>query len=157
MTPGLANGPPFPERAKKGAIVAVASTEAPTVPVAVGVCEIDVSNLKEVRGVKGHAVQNMHWDGDELWSWSATGKSGGKAPGHIEGWLGEAERDQELARQTEDLDLDQDGDTGGVALGGGRSVTQGGPDVADGVDGDVLSREELVEEVDIEMTTKGVP
>ncbi|KKY28727.1 putative translation machinery-associated protein [Diplodia seriata] len=42
MTPGLQNGPPFPQKAKKGAVVAVASLENPTVPVAVGVCEIDV-------------------------------------------------------------------------------------------------------------------
>lgn len=35
MIPGLAGGPPFPEKAKKGAIVAVASTDRPSVPVAV--------------------------------------------------------------------------------------------------------------------------
>ena len=50
MTPGLAGGPPFPERAKKGTVVAVASTERPSVPMMVGWCEIDVSALGKVQG-----------------------------------------------------------------------------------------------------------
>ncbi|EOD52216.1 putative rna binding protein ligatin protein [Neofusicoccum parvum UCRNP2] len=56
MTPGLQNGPPFPQKAKKGAVVAVASLESPTVPVTVGVCEIDVSALQQVQGARGHAL-----------------------------------------------------------------------------------------------------
>lgn len=80
MTPGLARGPPFPSKAKKGAVVAIAAYERPSVPVVVGVCEIDVSALTEVRGVKGHAVRGMHWDSDEIWNWSSTGRAGGTAP-----------------------------------------------------------------------------
>ena len=87
MTPGLAGGPPFPHGAKRGALVAIASAECPTVPVAVGVCEIDVSSLGRVQGSKGHAVQILHWAGDELWAWSASGKPGGPMPGHLEGWI----------------------------------------------------------------------
>ncbi|KAL8808565.1 MAG: hypothetical protein Q9200_004243 [Gallowayella weberi] len=89
MTPGLARGPPFPSKATKGSVVAIASLEKPSVPVVVGVCEIDVAALREVRGAKGHAVRGEHWDSDEIWAWSrggAGGGGGGKAPEEIEGW-----------------------------------------------------------------------
>ena len=85
MTPGLA-GPPFPSKATKGAIVAVASLEKPTVPIFVGICEIDIASLQKVQGAKGHAVRGQHWAGDEMWAWSQTGKSGSSAPEEIEGW-----------------------------------------------------------------------
>ncbi|KAL8791239.1 MAG: hypothetical protein Q9213_000196 [Squamulea squamosa] len=86
MTPGLARGPPFPPKATKGSIVAIASLERPSVPAVVGVCEIDIASLQEVRGVKGHAVRGEHWDGDEIWAWNQAGGGGGKAPDEIEGW-----------------------------------------------------------------------
>ncbi|KAI4275816.1 MAG: hypothetical protein LQ337_002917 [Flavoplaca oasis] len=86
MTPGLARGPPFPSKATKGSVVAIASLEKPTVPMVVGICEIDVASLQEVRGAKGHAVRGEHWDGDELWAWSQGGSGGGNAPDEIEGW-----------------------------------------------------------------------
>ena len=86
MTPGLANGPPFPSEAKKGSTVAVASLELPTVPMIVGICEIDVCALSNVQGAKGHAVRSLHWDGDEIWGWSHGGKPGGFAPRIIDGW-----------------------------------------------------------------------
>lgn len=86
MTPGLANEPPFPSKAVKGAAVAVASLDNPTVPVFVGVCEINVSELGEVQGTKGHAVRGLHWEGDELWSWSASSRPGQPAPEYLEGW-----------------------------------------------------------------------
>ena len=86
MTPGLAKGPPFPSRAIKGSTVAVASLENPTVPMVVGSCEIDIYNLSHVQGAKGHAVKNLHWQGDEIWAWSHGGISGGSVPGVIEGW-----------------------------------------------------------------------
>jgi translation initiation factor 2D len=87
MTPGLARGPPFPAKAKKGSIVAVAAFEKPSVPVVVGACEIDVSALTEVRGVKGHAVRGIHWEGDEIWSWSQGGRpTGVAAPEVLKGW-----------------------------------------------------------------------
>ncbi|KAL8927878.1 MAG: hypothetical protein Q9172_001178 [Xanthocarpia lactea] len=87
MTPGLARGPPFPSKATKGSIVAVASLEKPSVPMVVGVCEIDVASLQQVRGAKGRAVRGEHWDGDEIWAWNHGGAGGGaQAPDEIEGW-----------------------------------------------------------------------
>ena len=47
MTSGLA-GPPFPSGEVKGALVAVASLEKPSVPMVVGICGIDVAALQEV-------------------------------------------------------------------------------------------------------------
>ena len=116
MTPGLAR-PPFPENAKKGAIVAVASVDYPSVPVAVGTCAIDVSSLTETRGAKGHAVEIFHWFGDDLWKWSTSGKGGGGAPTEIAGWLDEdKDEDEKLAKAAQDLDLDDDDEDGGVSL-----------------------------------------
>lgn len=86
MTPGLARGPPFPSKAIKDAVVAIASLEKPSVPEVVGICEIDVSALGQVQGAKGHAVRGVHWDGDEIWAWSTGGKPGGMAPENIKGW-----------------------------------------------------------------------
>ncbi|KAK5172662.1 uncharacterized protein LTR77_002782 [Saxophila tyrrhenica] len=115
MTPGLAGGPPFPERAKKGTVVAVASTDKPSVPVAVGWCEVDVSALEQVRGAKGHAVRNMHWAGDEVWNYGATGRAGQAAPEEIDGWKRVLEA-RGLAEKVDALDLDEDEVDGGVAL-----------------------------------------
>ncbi|KAF2640883.1 eukaryotic translation initiation factor SUI1 family protein [Massarina eburnea CBS 473.64] len=112
MTPGLQRGPPFPKKATKGAIVAIASLESPTVPMAVGTCEIDVSSLERVQGAKGHAVNMFHWAGDELWSWSSGGKPGTNPPEYLEGWDDEKEEDAALASQAAAIDI---GD-GGVSL-----------------------------------------
>lgn len=90
MTPGLANEPPFPPRAVKGAVVAVASVDRHTVPSFVGICEIDVSALGEVQGTKGHAVRGLHWEGDELWAWSSSPRPGRPAPEYLQGWDEEA-------------------------------------------------------------------
>ncbi|KAI9815777.1 MAG: hypothetical protein M1827_002173 [Pycnora praestabilis] len=117
MTPGLARGPPFPANAIKNAIVAIATLENPSVPMAVGVCDIDVSALKAVQGEKGRAVRSMHWDGDELWAWNTGGKPGGTAPEHIDGWL---EDITDLGRSVRQVDLDEDvedsQEDGGVVL-----------------------------------------
>jgi translation initiation factor 2D len=86
MTPGLANEPPFPQKAVKGAVVAVASVEKHSVPLFVGICEIDVSALGEVQGTKGQAVRGLHWEGDELWAWSSASRPGRPAPEYLEGW-----------------------------------------------------------------------
>ncbi|PYH98523.1 RNA binding protein Ligatin/Tma64 [Aspergillus ellipticus CBS 707.79] len=94
MTPGLANEPPFDERAVKGAVVAVASLDRHTVPLFVGLCEIDVSALGEVQGTKGHAVRGLHWEGDELWAWSSSSKPGQPAPEYLEGWDEEEELEE---------------------------------------------------------------
>ncbi|KAJ6109492.1 hypothetical protein N7486_001727 [Penicillium sp. IBT 16267x] len=97
MTPGLANEPPFPQRAVQGAVVAVAGLDKPSVPLFVGVCEIDVSALGEVQGTKGVAVRGLHWEGDELWAWSSSSRPARPAPEYLEGWDEEAEDDVEEA------------------------------------------------------------
>ncbi|WPH04077.1 Hypothetical protein R9X50_00696200 [Acrodontium crateriforme] len=130
MTPGLAGGPPFPSRATKDAIAAIASTNSPTVPVAVGVCKIDVSGLEVVQGAKGHAVETVHWVGDELWSYSVAGKPGQSPPDEIEGWAKVLE-EQGLTEKTEALNLDDDeADDGGVTLEAGDNATP--PSMNDG-------------------------
>ncbi|GME27825.1 RNA binding protein ligatin tma64 [Neofusicoccum parvum] len=148
MTPGLQNGPPFPQKAKKGAVVAVASLESPTVPVTVGVCEIDVSALQQVQGARGHAVRTVHWAGDELWSWSAAGKAGGAPPEHLDGWYtGNAEVDA-VTDQLHETGL-KDGEDGGVQLDPAQR--------AEGADGEEASKEEkfdLAEDKDL--TTKEI-
>ncbi|KPI36447.1 Translation machinery-associated protein 64 [Cyphellophora attinorum] len=118
MTPGLFGGPPWPERASPGAVVAVAGMQNDTVPVWVGTCKIDVSALGRVQGMKGAAVEGIHWKGDELWTWSQSGVGGRAAPTAIEGWSGLASR---LATGIEDADLDDDEEDaaqeeGGVSL-----------------------------------------
>ncbi|KAK2764258.1 Eukaryotic translation initiation factor 2D [Arachnomyces sp. PD_36] len=115
MTPGLANGPPFPERAVKGAVVAVASLDKPDVPVFVGVCEIDVSNLKDVQGARGHAVRGIHWIGDEIWGWSASGRPGQAAPESLPEWVGDIE---EVEHAVGGLELGNDNDDQEEAAGG---------------------------------------
>lgn len=104
MTPGLARGPPFPSGAIINSIVAIASLERPSVPRVVGVCEIDVSSLQQVQGAKGHAVRGYHWDGDEIWGWSQSGKSGSDAPEVIEGW-DTSDGPNNLPDRLEDLSL----------------------------------------------------
>ena len=118
MTPGLARGPPFPSKATKDAIVAVASIEKPSIPVVVGICEIDVASLKQVQGAKGHAVRGEHWEGDEIWAWSSGGKPGGAAPENIDGWDVD-DNNANLQEGVEHLTIDdegEDGEEGGVSL-----------------------------------------
>ncbi|KAK2750364.1 hypothetical protein FQN57_003844 [Myotisia sp. PD_48] len=103
MIPGLANGPPFPQAAVKGAVVAVASLDRPTVPTFVGVCEVDVASLGQVQGGKGHAVKGIQWVNDELWSWSTTGHPGHPCPDQIEGW---AQKVDNVGEGLGDLDLE---------------------------------------------------
>ena len=123
MTPGLAaRRPPFPAKATKNAVVVVASLEKSTVPMVVGVCEIDIASLQHVQGVKGHAVRGEHWAGDEVWAWSQGGLSGQAAPDAIEGWA-EEDTSANLEHRMEKASLDDhegeepddDGD-GGVLL-----------------------------------------
>ena len=125
MTPGLIGGPLWPEAATKGAVVAMASSDhgKDTVPVWIGVCEIDISALGDVRGSKGRAIKGLHWVGDELWSWSSTpGLSGLPEPESLAGWetLQKSNSDADLAsveNGLEDLGLeDEDEEEGGVAL-----------------------------------------
>ena len=119
MTPGLFGGPPWPEKAKQGAIVAVASLERDTVPVWIGSCKIDVSALGRVQGMKGVAVEGIHWRGDELWNWSQTGSGGRAPPLAIEGWRSV---DSALANDIDGVDLD-DEDEDAAQEDGGVSLT----------------------------------
>ena len=128
MTPGLTRGPPFPEKAKKNAIVAVASLTRPSVPVCVGICEVDVSALGSVQGAKGHAVKGVHWDGDEIWAWSQTGTGGRQAPEMIEGW-DEGSHSKEIEDGVRDLDVEDEEEAqeeGGVSLGEPSKATRNG-------------------------------
>lgn len=146
MIPGLAVGPPFPAKAKKGAVAAVASTDQRSVPMAVGVCEIDVSDLQEVQGIKGHAIENLHWAGDELWAWSPSGKPGADPPQRLDGWL---EDDDDMQERTEQLSINPDGEeSGGVLLP---------KEPAEAVDGDTATKEEeIAEEPEKELSTKDI-
>ncbi|ORY15472.1 eukaryotic translation initiation factor SUI1 family protein [Clohesyomyces aquaticus] len=160
MTPGLQRGPPFPKKATKGAVVAIASLESPTIPMAVGTCEIDVSALQKVQGVKGHAVQIFHWSGDELWSWSTTGKPGINPPDSLDGWGDEKERAETgLEGEADALDLedDQEEEDGGVAISGGPTE-RSEAEKAQGVDGeDAVTSKDFIDVVeDKEMTTKEI-
>ncbi|KAJ5975904.1 RNA binding protein Ligatin/Tma64 [Penicillium waksmanii] len=107
MTPGLANDPPFDPRAVKGSPVAVASLNSHSVPLFVGICEIDVSALREVQGTKGHAIRGLHWQGDELWAWSSSSRPGRPAPEYLEGWDEEVEEEDELEEGVAELTLDE--------------------------------------------------
>lgn len=156
MTPGLARGPPFPSKATKDAIVSIASLENPSVPMVVGVCEIDVSALQQVQGTKGHAVRGVHWDGDEIWAWSTSGKLGGNAPEHIDGWDVDEETGN-LSREMESLGVgdpdenpEDDQDGGGVALENPSEQARN-----DFVDGEDLPPYEKVDIEDQELSTKG--
>jgi translation initiation factor 2D len=113
MTPGLADEPPFPERAAKGAVVAVAGLDRHTVPLFVGVCEIDIAGLKEVQGTKGHAVRGVHWEGDELWAWSSSSRPGQPAPDYLAGWDVEAGEEDvgEIEERVNGLSLGKDQET----------------------------------------------
>jgi translation initiation factor 2D len=155
MTPGLQRGPPFPKKATKGAIVAIASLEAPTVPMAVGTCLIDVSALQNVQGVKGHAVETFHWAGDEIWSWSTTGVSGTDSPHLLAGWDDEKDAESEIASKTDALGLDDEQD-GGVALDV-DPLERSQAEKAQAVEGEPApSNPDFVDEVeDKELSTKG--
>ncbi|KAF2128958.1 RNA binding protein-like protein Ligatin/Tma64 [Dothidotthia symphoricarpi CBS 119687] len=157
MTPGLQRGPPFPKRATKGAIVAIASLEAPTVPMAVGTCEIDVSALEKTQGMKGHAVSTFHWAGDELWSWSSTSKPGSNPPAIIEGWDDEKEDEANLAERTGALDLDAEEEEGGIALDAGPTE-RSQAELAQGVEGeDAQANKDFIDVIDDkELTTKEI-
>ncbi|OJI97259.1 hypothetical protein ASPVEDRAFT_36670 [Aspergillus versicolor CBS 583.65] len=113
MTPGLANEPPFDERAVKGAVVAVASLDRETVPLFVGICEIDVSALGEVQGTKGQAVRGIQWEGDEVWGWSPSSRPGVPAPEYLEGWdeeVAEEGEAGEIEERVEGLGLEEKGE-----------------------------------------------
>jgi translation initiation factor 2D len=155
MTPGLMRGPPFPEKAKKNAVVAVASLTRPSVPAVAGICEIDVSALGSVRGAKGHAVKGVHWDGDEIWAWSHTGTGGRQAPEAIEGWDQDSSP-KEVEEGLKHLELEDEEDAqedGGVTLVDPSEAThnahvEGDTVEMDGPEADSGQREPSTKEID---------
>ena len=157
MTPGLARGPPFPTRATKNAIVAVASLKKPSVPLVVGICEIDVASLEQVQGAKGHAVRGEHWDGDELWAWSPGGKPGGNAPENINGWdVNDA--GAKLGKDIEQLDLHdqvEDEEEGGVPLNVGFDRDKQSGSHNEEMSGESAKLYEEVGAEEKELSTKG--
>ncbi|KAI4649159.1 hypothetical protein J4E93_003473 [Alternaria ventricosa] len=155
MTPGLQRGPPFPKKATKGAIVAIASLEAPTVPMAVGECVIDVSALGKVQGTKGMAVSTFHWAGDELWSWSSTGKAGTEPPDVLQGWDDDNGEEASLAERTAAVDLDDE--EGGITLDA-TPTERSEAEKAQGVQGeDAPSNNDFIDVLeDKELTTKEI-
>ncbi|KAK9452101.1 uncharacterized protein V1518DRAFT_410359 [Limtongia smithiae] len=64
MLPGLI--PPFPSTVSVGSVVAIASSERPTVPLAVGVCNMNLASVSRVQGSHGKAVMIVQCYGDEL-------------------------------------------------------------------------------------------
>lgn len=154
MTPGLA-GPPFPSKATKGAVVAVASLEKPSVPMVVGICEIDVASLQRVQGAKGHAVKGQHWAGDEIWAWSQTGKPGGDAPEQIEEWnAGEASINAGVKEIS--IDDSENDSNGGVAIDASDERQQESERRNQYVDGEDAEPYEKVDEPEKELSTKGI-
>jgi translation initiation factor 2D len=145
MTPGLANEPPFPERAVKGAVVAVSSLDRETVPLFVGICEIDVSTLGEVQGTKGHAVRGIQWEGDELWAWSPSSRPGVSAPKYIQEW------DEE--------ETSEEADVGEVAEGVQELALEEGQEAGELQTGEPAEEEAIEEPVveEKEPATKGTP
>ncbi len=157
MIPGLARGPPFPSKATKGAVVAIASLEKPSVPMVVGVCEIDVSKLQEVQGAKGHAVRGDHWDGDEIWAWSSSGKPGASAPDAIIGWdidNGPVDLGEGVGHLAVD-DHEEDADEGGVPLEKEVEDTQRREPRNEHVEGEHPQSYEKTPENEKELSTKG--
>ena len=157
MTPGLARGPPFPSKATKDSIVAIASLDKPSVPIVVGICEIDIASLQQVQGAKGHAVRGEHWDGDEIWAWSPAGKLGGSAPEHIEGWDVNT-TDASLWEGPEHLatgDEDDDAEEGGVSLIQEPEQNKKLEGRNEFVKGEDARPYEVVGEEDKELSTKG--
>ena len=154
MTPGLARGPPFPAKAKKNAIVAIASVERPSVPRVVGECDIDVAALGQVQGAKGHAVRGHHWDGDEIWTWSQGGRAGINPPDEIEGWDLDSGVEV-LENGLEDLSAEDHEDEGGVLLDKKDNQALSRTLHNQFVDGEDASPFEKLNTEEKNMTTKG--
>ena len=160
MTPGLTFGPPFPAKATKGAVVAIADYENPSVPVVVGECEIDIASLATVKGSKGHAVKNLHWHKDDIWAWSQTNRPGTDPPEFLHGWFKDQDvRDEgveatkkavqslEIERKEEEEEEEEDKVDGGVSLGATKNVHVDGIDLEDNEESSTVKKE---------WTTKGL-
>ena len=159
MTPGLTRGPPFPSKARKGAVVAVASIQKPSVPQWVGICEIDIATLQQVQGAKGHAVRAQHWAGDDLWAWSPSGKPGLSAPENIEGWDVD-DRSAAIVAGVQSLDVEDDEDEddgrpGGIPLNSANEETTVCEPQNHHVEGEDMEPYEKIDVPEKELSTKG--
>ena len=155
MVPGLARGPPFPALANKGSIVAVARVENPTVPLFVGLCEIDISRLETVQGQKGKAVRGVHWLGDELWEWGTTSVPR-IVPEAIDGWdVGNSVDALALEHGSENLanESKDDQDQGGVPLSDVEKLSLNEDDDFEHKRTDLTGQSNAAD--DISFTTKG--
>ncbi|KAK9475052.1 uncharacterized protein V1510DRAFT_436142 [Dipodascopsis tothii] len=65
MLPGLI--PPFAPEAVRGRVVAIAAESARSVPLAVGVLDMDLKGVTRTVGTHGKAAFTVHSVGDELW------------------------------------------------------------------------------------------
>jgi translation initiation factor 2D len=122
---------------------------------AVGECTIDVSALGKTQGTKGIAVSTFHWAGDELWSWSSTGKAGSEPPGILEGWDDDNGDEASLAERTAAVDLDDE--DGGVTLDA-TPTQRSEAEKSQGVQGeDAPSNNDFIDVLeDKELTTKEI-
>ena len=139
--------------------MAIASLEKPSVPMVVGICEIDVSKLQEVQGAKGHAVRGEHWDGDEIWAWSSSGKPGASAPDEVNGWDTDNAH-PELSEGVGQLAVDdheEDADEGGVPLENIEEEKQKIEPRNEYVEGEDPQSYAKPDENEKELTTKGMP
>ncbi|KAK5071707.1 hypothetical protein LTR64_004514 [Lithohypha guttulata] len=140
----------FDSRATKGAVVAVAGHVSDTVPRWVGISKVDVSTLQD--SATGTAAEGLHWEGDELWTWSALNKGGTAAPSALEGWPSLKFR---IEQNMDNLDLDDDDDddddddgpegehvTGGVAIAKHDAVEAASKE-KDTLQGDDISDEHI--------------
>lgn len=137
MIPGLvkAKGTQWDRRATKGSIVAVAGMIRDTVPLWVGSCEVDVSQLgDDYRAQKGVAVKGLHWEGDEMWNWATVAGAGGRAgPTSLDGWRGLAAGVVNgMANMTMGVADENPEEDGGVALQGHAEQIDDLPQLEDG-------------------------
>lgn len=121
MIPGLfkASGTVWDPRAVKGSVVAVGGITRDTVPVWVGTCDVDVSQLgDDFRGQKGVAAKGLHWEGDEIWNWSAVAGAGGRAsPATLEGWTGlSSDVEHAMGNMSLDVTDEKDEEAGGAPV-----------------------------------------
>lgn len=113
MAPGVGPISGLSEPAQDS-LVAISSLDAPTVPLAVGVCVSDLKKLRSGQQAKGKAVDVLHFCRDHLWDWSTSGKSGRDSPEDIPAWIPSSMKDVSNGIATASLE-DNDPE-GGVLL-----------------------------------------
>ena len=143
MVPGLI-GPPFPTAATCGALVGIAGSDRPSVPIAVGVCDLDVSALAKAVGERGRAVRVLHWVGDEIY------RLGGHPPGRLPDTLDVVEEqppdaEAEVTKGVQSLDL---ASTEELDKGREQEMEKARPKPGDGNGGEADARQLTTKEID---------